>query len=207
MQFDPPGYSGALERRATLGGRDTLSPDGETSWEQIYAPTDQQRAFAVTVGAFGIMGGVLGGSGAAPRISGASGSESAGLTAGSVRNVNPFGCKTNCVNSAIATDATLAGRPASALPGGPTQLSVLEQNFGGKFVPMSQSEITKTLGSLGNGARGIVFGYRSTNTPGHVFNGVNQNGNIRFLDGQNGGPASWQNYRRFYFLQTTTPQQ
>lgn len=33
--------------------------------------------------------------------------------AGSIRNVNPLRSLTNCVNCAIATDATLAGRAAS----------------------------------------------------------------------------------------------
>jgi hypothetical protein len=46
-----------------------------------------------------------------------------GGLAGSIRNVNPTGGTTNCVNCAVATDATLAGNPASALPGSPTQIS------------------------------------------------------------------------------------
>ncbi|NJM53651.1 MAG: hypothetical protein HC846_09845, partial [Blastocatellia bacterium] len=40
-----------------------------------------------------------------------------------------------------------------------------------------------------------------TPTPvrGHVFNAVNQNGVIRFLDGQTGGPASFRGYSSFQF--------
>lgn len=51
--------------------------------------------------------------------------------AGSIRNVNPTGGTMNCVNCAIATDATLAGRPASALPGSATSIGVLEQQLVG----------------------------------------------------------------------------
>lgn len=45
------------------------------------------------------------------------GYRSAPQTAGSIRRVNPLGGAQNCVNCAIATDATLAGRPASAPSG------------------------------------------------------------------------------------------
>lgn len=37
---------------------------------------------------------------------------------------------------------------------------------------------------------------------GHVFNGVNQGGTIRFLDGQTGGPASFSGFDAFTFLRT-----
>lgn len=57
--------------------------------------------------------------------------------AGSIRGVNPTGGTMNCVNCSIATDATLAGSPASALPGSPTSISVLENTFGGTFQPVS----------------------------------------------------------------------
>lgn len=42
--------------------------------------------------------------------------------------------------------------------------------------------------AAGSGARGIVFGSRA-GKPGHFFNVVNQNGTVRFLDGQSGGSA------------------
>jgi RHS repeat-associated protein len=128
-----------------------------------------------------------------------------GLNAGSIRNVNPTGGTLNCVNCAIATDATLAGRPASALNGGVTNIGVLQKTFNSKFVPMTQGQITETLASSGSGTRGIIFGNRGATTPGHVFNGVNQNGTVRFLDGQTGAPANWSpasSYRNFYFMRT-----
>jgi len=96
----------------------------------------------------------------------------------------------NCVNCAVATDATLGGSPASALLSGPKPISALEKAYGGAFKPVSgQAEIEGFLAGAGNGARGIVYGSRSGGV-GHVFNGVNQGGTIRFLDGQSGGPVS-----------------
>lgn len=123
-------------------------------------------------------------------------------TAGSIRGVNPLGGGMNCVNCAVATDATLAGSPASALLSGPKPISVLERIYGGSFKPVSgQTEIAGILSEAGNGARGIVYGSRSGGV-GHVFNGVNQGGTIRFLDGQTGGAASFSGFDSFMFLGT-----
>lgn len=56
--------------------------------------------------------------------------------AGSIRNANPAGGTRNCGNCVIAVDAILSGRPASALPGGPTTAAELAQALGGKgFCP------------------------------------------------------------------------
>jgi Papain fold toxin 1, glutamine deamidase len=126
--------------------------------------------------------------------------------AGSVRTVNPLGGTNNCVNCAIATDATLKGSPASALnvpPGVRGQpISVLEDMFGGAFKPVSgQAQIESMLVDSGSGSTGIVFGARG-NDVGHVFNAVNQGGTIRFLDGQTGGVASFDGFTDFYFLGT-----
>lgn len=122
--------------------------------------------------------------------------------AGSIRNVNPTKGTQNCVNCSIATDATLAGRSASALPGKPTNIGVLEKSFGAKFGPATSiSGIENTMLSAGNGARGIVFGSRGSQT-GHVFNVVNQNGIIRFLDGQTGKAASFKGFNNFHLLRT-----
>ena len=109
---------------------------------------------------------------------------------------------TNCVNCAIATDATLAGRAASALPSGVTSISVLEKTFGGRFASVSgPGAIEAQLLNAGSGARGIVFGARADEV-GHVFNAVNQNGVVRFLDGQIGGAASLEGYTSFSLLRT-----
>jgi RHS repeat-associated protein len=127
------------------------------------------------------------------------------LAGGSIRNVNPQNGTLNCGNCAVATDATLAGRPASALNGGLTTVRDLQNTFKSRFVQMTQDQITTHLTESGSGARGIIFGNRGLRTPGHYFNGVNQNGTVRFLDGQTGTPANWTpatRYRNFYFMRT-----
>jgi filamentous hemagglutinin len=127
----------------------------------------------------------------------------------SIRDVNPGfptqGRVSNCANCAVATDATLAGRPAVALPGGPTRVSVLEKYFGGLFQPMrSPADIERGLQAAGPGARGIVFGQRAGGI-GHFFNGVNQGGVVRFLDGQLGDEASFRGFSAVWWLWTSRP--
>ncbi|MCI2245824.1 hemagglutinin repeat-containing protein [Xanthomonas sp. PPL568] len=133
------------------------------------------------------------------------------ISAGSIRNVNPGfpleGRTHNCVNCAIATDATLAGNPASALPIYSTKgvpITVLEKQFGGRFAsPTSSEVITNQMLELGPGSRGIVYGSYGPGQPGHVFNVVNQNGVVRFLDGQSGTAANLEDFKYFMFLRTT----
>ena len=122
--------------------------------------------------------------------------------AGSIRNVNLIDGKMNCVNCAVATDATLAGRPASAMPGGPYRINALEKLYGTKFgPPISISDISETISNAGPGARGIVFGSRG-DAVGHVFNAINQKGVVRFLDGQTRGAASLDGFQSFQLLRT-----
>ncbi|EPE1851503.1 toxin glutamine deamidase domain-containing protein [Cronobacter dublinensis] len=128
--------------------------------------------------------------------------------AGAIRDVNPgypeTGRTHNCVDCVIATDATLAGNPASALPiyhknGVP--LTVLEKQYGTKFKCVSGSEvIIQQRTEAGSGSRGIVYGSYGPSQPGHVFHVVNQNGTIRFLDGQNGKPTDLSKFSSFKTL-------
>jgi filamentous hemagglutinin len=114
------------------------------------------------------------------------------ITAGSIRNVNPTGSTMNCVNCAIATDATLRGHPASALPGEVTPVSVLEKIFGSKFVSVAgRDDIVSVMMLTGPGAQGIVYVRAAEAKVGHVFNVVNQKGTIKFLDGQIDKPFPW----------------
>ena len=131
-------------------------------------------------------------------------------TAGTIRNVNILypkpGRTHNCVNCAIATDRTLAGFPTSALPINSTKgvpLAVLQQFYGNKFRYMQSSDaIIREIREAGTGARGIVFGSYGPSQPGHVFNVVNQNGTVRFLDGQTGGSADLTKFKSFQLLRT-----
>jgi hypothetical protein len=75
--------------------------------------------------------------------------------AGAPLNVNPLGGSMNCVNCAVATEATLSGNPASALLSGPQPISVL----GGDWQPVSgEMQVGSILSESGSGAQGIVYG-------------------------------------------------
>ncbi|MEA5674291.1 toxin glutamine deamidase domain-containing protein [Pseudomonas sp. MH2] len=131
-------------------------------------------------------------------------------TAGSIKNGNPgypeISRTRNCVNCSIATEATLVGNPASALPINYTKgvpLSALEKQSGSKFGPVTAPEaIAHQMANSGNGARGIVFGSYGPGQSGHVFNVVNQNGVVRFLDGQTGRPAKFGDFKALQLLRT-----
>jgi hypothetical protein len=124
------------------------------------------------------------------------------MFAGSIRRINRRRGTTNCVNCAVATDAMLAGRPASALLGDYARISILEQIFGAKFSqPCDIVSVSQALLAAGAGSRAIVFGSRSGDI-GHVFNAVNQAGVIRFLDGQTGTAAALDDFVAFRFLRT-----
>jgi hypothetical protein len=125
-----------------------------------------------------------------------------GNEAGSIRNINKVGGLLNCVNCAIATDATLAGHATSAMPGGPFRISVLEKWFGREFGRATTiKDVANAMSDAGDGARGIVFGARD-NDIGHVFNVVNQQGTVRFLDGQTGKAANLEGFQSFRLLRT-----
>ena len=101
--------------------------------------------------------------------------------------MNPRLGTQNCVNCSIATEYTLRGNPTSALAtDGPLPINLITKEFGGQFAPVSgPMEIGSVLSKSGNGASGVVFGRGAEGN--HVWNAVNQNGTIRFLDGQTGG--------------------
>ena len=127
-------------------------------------------------------------------------------SAGSLRDVvNPLGGGSNCVNCAVATDATVSGSPASALDSGPQPISALEDLYGGSFKEVSgPGEIGDLLQEAGPGARGIVYGARAAGQVGHVFNAINDGGEVSFLDGQTGS-ASFEGFSGLKFLFTNLP--
>jgi hypothetical protein len=129
---------------------------------------------------------------------------------GTIRNVNPGhgkpGRVNNCGNCSVATDATLKGRSASALPGELTTTDDLAKAFGSKkgFLQTGGiSDIKSYMSKQGNGATGVVFGSRGPGRAGHYFNVVNQKGTVRFLDGQTGKAADLTGYKSFQFMNTT----
>jgi RHS repeat-associated protein len=136
--------------------------------------------------------------------------------AGSPAKVNPGypkpGRTNNCVNCAIATDATFAGRPASALPINPKAqglpLSAVAKGLGvnGRFVPTKGlADISTQMAKAGPGAKGVVAAHRAAGKSGHVFNVVvNKRGKVVFYDGQiKGAPIiNGQGYVGYSLLRT-----
>ncbi|WP_294244860.1 toxin glutamine deamidase domain-containing protein [uncultured Chryseobacterium sp.] len=124
----------------------------------------------------------------------------------------------NCANCAIAVDATLDGRPASALPytvqrrfrNGKwenyasfeegTAPIVLEAEFKAKFSEWT-TDLNSLVKDLKPGKRGIVAGIKNGKNEGHVFNVVNEKGVIKYLDGQTGNRAKLV-YDYYKFLST-----
>jgi filamentous hemagglutinin len=121
-----------------------------------------------------------------------------------LRAINPSHSITNCANCSVALDATLGGRPASALPGPYTNSTELAAVYGAKNMGFwtTTSAIERELLRRGPGARGIVFGSRGTGQIGHFFNAVNQGGTVKFLDGQLGKNAPTGDFVQFLFLLT-----
>ncbi len=118
----------------------------------------------------------------------------------------------NCAESALATDRTLAGVPEAAAPcppgmDWPRDITDTVGN-GGSFRPVSgYRDIVQEMDQAGPGSRGIVWGRRFDPTTGdeemgHVFNVVNGNGEIHFVDGQVGTWAYLENFGSLEFIRT-----
>ncbi|AXQ30457.1 hypothetical protein D0B54_18020 [Solimonas sp. K1W22B-7] len=134
---------------------------------------------------------------------------------GSVPKTNPgfpdVGRTHNCVNCAVALDATFSGRPASGLPHFDTKgMSISEipkaiQGKAGFTKAASLEEITAMFQKMGPGAKGIVFADRGPGIPGHVFNVVvDSRGVVKYRDGQRMGEPllSGQGYKRFQWIRS-----
>lgn len=111
----------------------------------------------------------------------------------------------NCVNCAIAVDTNLAGRPAVAMPGDPTNLRRALQETGVSIrqaLPAnSPDQLRAAISELPPGTRGIVRASRGP-AVGHAFNFVRTDNGVFFLDGQTGRPASLSGYQNFEALVT-----
>lgn len=122
------------------------------------------------------------------------------------RRLGRAGRTKNCARCAIALDASLAGRPATALPGGPhspRELAWAMDMQPEHWIRTGSREVTEgVLRYLGAGARVIVLGARS-GREGHFFNGINVKGEARFLDGQTHTTnIDWDDYSDFAILVT-----
>ena len=117
----------------------------------------------------------------------------------------PEAFQMNCTRCVVATDSSLGGAPASAmpLPAGQQGASVMDvatatgrswENTG------SYGDIAQRVAAEGDGARGIVFGARPD--VGHVFNVINDNGTVVFLDGQTGAFAHLEKFDQLMYMPT-----
>jgi hypothetical protein len=84
---------------------------------------------------------------------------------------------------------------------GPVSVRALESQFNSRFGPAASSaEIEQQMLNAGSGAGGIISGSRGPNEAGRVFNVINQNGSVRFLDGQTGVPSKFGDWHNFHLL-------
>lgn len=114
-----------------------------------------------------------------------------GVNSPALREINVKNGGINCIGCAIAVDATLKGRAASALGdffsnknAGNIDLSAMF----GRPKPYSKFyEIIENVQKGGDGTTGIVTSHMKMGTgDGHAFNIVNDGGNVRIFDGQAG---------------------
>ncbi|MEW8229298.1 MAG: toxin glutamine deamidase domain-containing protein [Candidatus Thiodiazotropha endolucinida] len=152
---------------------------------------------------------------AADSSSGGPNNVDAGISAGSIRTVNPnypqSGFTQNCVNCVIATERRFAGdtNAVASSTSGPLPISQITDEFGGSFESVSgMMEIGSTLSRSGNGARGVVFGADHARGFGHVWNVRFDNGTVRFLDSQPSSRAglgvdNFDDFTDFQFLLTS----
>jgi hypothetical protein len=125
--------------------------------------------------------------------------------------VNPSGCNTNCVAAAVAGDATLAGRPASALPmygGGGMFIRANVPDMRPYAMPLSirgHLQLTDIMARSGDGARAVVFGKWPGSQEGHIINVINRQGRVHYIDFQLGRIVTGDVLNRMvnlYFIRT-----
>ncbi len=114
----------------------------------------------------------------------------------------------NCANCAVALDRTFGGTPTVADPSPhPFTMVEIEEEMGGRFSKADLPSIEVDLARAGEGARGIVAAVSRRSESGHVFNVINQDGKVRFVDGQTrevyDDPGEL--FYNWYFMRTDTP--
>lgn len=118
------------------------------------------------------------------------------------------GGERNCISCVVATDATWAGRPSSAIPmpNGGGNTADLRRLYGRLWQPVSgEAGVTQMLEGLGPGTRAIIAGNRA-GRPGHVWNGVvNSQGQARYWDGQASAVPNWTDGFVSYWVLVTNP--
>jgi hypothetical protein len=132
------------------------------------------------------------------------------VTDGTHPNVGEWGFRTNCQSCVQAVDKQLAGvakdaKAVERVPGDAMSSPYWKQHIANGVGTSntfknvgSYDDIVTELHNAGDGARGIIHGMRTgpggVSVAGHVFNVVNRNGRVFFLDGQTGKLARLENY-------------
>lgn len=106
------------------------------------------------------------------------------------KQFNPEGGNTNCTYVGEAFERYMRGegiKPVPGYMGGVQSLDRLESVFGSSFQDKGFWEMVDDVRNAGDGARGIVAGDSPVlGQPGHVFNIVNHQGRVLFVDVQTG---------------------
>ncbi|TXJ85449.1 type IV secretion protein Rhs [Streptomyces lavendulae] len=105
------------------------------------------------------------------------------------KQFNPGGGNTNCTFVADAFERYMRGEGINPVPadmGGLQSLERLEGVYGSSFKDTDFWGMVDHLRNSGDGARGIVAARPGEGMPGHVFNVVNQQGRVLFVDAQTG---------------------
>jgi RHS repeat-associated protein len=121
-------------------------------------------------------------------------------------DVNPGGYSKNCVSCAVATDARLAGREASAMDiQSMTPEELLERGVypGADWIDApSAQHVSLEMTMAGPGSRAIVGAVDEAGL-GHAFNVINEGGVVTFIDSTRRGPTSVEGYQAYGILFTT----
>jgi Papain fold toxin 1, glutamine deamidase len=131
-------------------------------------------------------------------------------TDGAHPRVGEWGFQNNCQSCVQAVDKQLAGVAKDAQAVERVQGDAMSSPLWKQHIATgtgttntfknvaSYDDIVKELQSAGDGARGVIHGMRTgpggVSVAGHVFNVVNRNGRVFFLDGQTGTLATLENY-------------
>ncbi|MEZ5141656.1 MAG: toxin glutamine deamidase domain-containing protein [Acidimicrobiales bacterium] len=104
-----------------------------------------------------------------------------------VKDINPTRNHSNCVDSAAAVDKTLGGQPTAAGPNngqGASERDIRNQYPGREINDSTLDGVTQQVQQGGPGTRGIVI--INEGNDAHAINVVNQNGQVIWIDGQQG---------------------
>ncbi|BCM69572.1 MULTISPECIES: putative T7SS-secreted protein [Streptomyces] len=116
------------------------------------------------------------------------------------KHFNPEGGNTNCTYVADAFEQYMRGngiKPVPGYMGGLQSLERLENVYGASFKETDFWGMVDHVRNAGHGARGIVAANPGGGMPGHVFNIMNDQNRVLFIDAQTGfvDPTYFQTFK------------